>query len=310
MFERSVERLQQKRWGKLIAYGSILGAVYFSIWQLAEPLGIPDKLDDLPDFMKRRAFYHVLLVLLVAPYVFLALNFIVKKRNKIRRIVLDGEFVAALNRIRERIDAEKPMAKNIASSAIFVSRDLFPGHLSRMLRSNEYRELRVVCYSLISSKSMEADIEFFLDNGGNLRVLMLDPESSGFEEKTALESFRDLKYTAEKEAIREWEKSAERIRDEHKKHIQSSIDKLLRWQDAYKNKVSFRLYSDTPNIRVFMFDQKKMFLSSYFYDPVSAGHDNPHLLISRSDDADQNALMLYRVISNWFEVKFATGQQL
>jgi len=216
-----------------------------------------------------------------------------------------------LMRIRKLPKTGRPSPRgrtlqSLSSLGEWVSNKDFPKRMTEMLERYKKTELRVICYSFVSGKTIERDIEKFLEKGGKLHVLMLRPKSLGFSEKTILEGFSQVK---DKQKLDDWRYFVEETRNTHEKHIQASIGQLNKWQSRYKNRVDFRLYPDTPNFRAFMFGNKAMYVSSYFIDPIAPGHDNPHLFVDGLDRANvnHNLSILQRILSNWFEVKFATG---
>ncbi len=166
-------------------------------------------------------------------------------------------------------------------------------------------QLRVICYSFISYiNRYETILREFLENGGKLRILMSEYESQGFYEKTALESIRDL---SKKDVnIKAWQKKTVTTRINHKNDILNSIDRLWDLRDLYGSRVDFRFHSDTPNINGIIFDDKAMELISYFLDPTARGIELPTLLVE-DVNSDINLQLLYQIVSNWFEVKFANG---
>jgi serine/threonine protein kinase len=209
---------------------------------------------------------------------------------------------AYLSEVLTRIKAPPKMGKPWVSNKDFTER------MIRMLKRYKKTELRVICYSFISSKTIEREIEKFLKEGGTLRVLMVRPKSLGFNEKATLEGFAGVN---DKQKLEDWKNSVEETRNSHAKEIQSNIARLHKWQRQYGGSVDFKLYSDTPNFRAFMFGNKAMYVSSYFISPCDSGQNNLHLICEGLDETkvDPNFLMLQCILSNWFEVKFVTGSK-
>jgi hypothetical protein len=66
----------------MVAHLLLLVAVYLLIWQFGEPVGIPDKIENLPAFMKSRIFIHLSLTFLIAAYLTLILDLIIRYGNQ------------------------------------------------------------------------------------------------------------------------------------------------------------------------------------------------------------------------------------
>src|SRR5205807_6711626 len=110
-------------------------------------------------------------------------------------------------------------------------------------------------------ESPEREIRTFLSKDGALRVLMLNPESSGFAEKSAIEA---LGYMNDSEVanpsygnssasksdpwLERWKKVTEEVRGLHQKHIvDDAIGILNIWKRNYPGaRVEYNLYNDTP----------------------------------------------------------------
>lgn len=81
MLEHPSKWLRRNWWGLIVAYLLLLIGIYLLIWQLAEPLGIPDTIETLPPFTKSRIFLHLVLTFLVAPHIALVLDLITRFRS-------------------------------------------------------------------------------------------------------------------------------------------------------------------------------------------------------------------------------------
>ncbi|MBV6450876.1 MAG: hypothetical protein MHPDNHAH_01603 [Anaerolineales bacterium] len=74
MFKKPLTWLQRNWWGILVAYLIVSVTSYLAIWQLAEPLGLPDKIENFPSFVSSRIFIHLALTIIVAAYITLFLD--------------------------------------------------------------------------------------------------------------------------------------------------------------------------------------------------------------------------------------------
>jgi len=73
----------QKDWsGLIVAYLLVLIVVFFAIWAVMEPFGIPATVDvnRLPGFTKRRVFFHIILALIVSAYITLILELLCRRK--------------------------------------------------------------------------------------------------------------------------------------------------------------------------------------------------------------------------------------
>ncbi|MGA9770305.1 MAG: hypothetical protein WBV94_14800 [Blastocatellia bacterium] len=83
MFEQSLKWLQKNWWGLIVAHFIVLISTYLLIWEFAEPIGIPDTIDHLPSFTKTRIFFHMVLTLLIAAYLTLILDLLIRFKKEI-----------------------------------------------------------------------------------------------------------------------------------------------------------------------------------------------------------------------------------
>lgn len=82
MMAEALKWLQKNLLGVLVAHLIILGVTYLGIWQAAEPLGIPDRIESFPDFAKTRIFIHLVLTVLIAAYLTIFLLVVPTKRKR------------------------------------------------------------------------------------------------------------------------------------------------------------------------------------------------------------------------------------
>jgi hypothetical protein len=83
MFEKPLVWLRKHWWGIIVAYLLLLISSYFTIWQFAEPLAIPDTLEELPTFTKTRIFFHLNLTLLVTAHLTLILILLIRYKEQV-----------------------------------------------------------------------------------------------------------------------------------------------------------------------------------------------------------------------------------
>lgn len=81
MWQAASEWLGRRWWGLIIAYVLLLAFTYALVWSVIEPLGIPDTFNSLPDWMKSRVLYHVVVTLLVTPHILLVMERASRRHN-------------------------------------------------------------------------------------------------------------------------------------------------------------------------------------------------------------------------------------
>jgi hypothetical protein len=82
---RAKQWLNKKWWGLIPAYLIICFVVFGGLWLIAETMDIPRELDPLPDFMKDRRFYHLILTPLIGALVTLFLDLILRRSSNSRQ---------------------------------------------------------------------------------------------------------------------------------------------------------------------------------------------------------------------------------
>lgn len=170
-------------------------------------------------------------------------------------------------------------------------------------------EVRLICYSMTTLKDpFERGIRKFLGRGDtSLRVLLLNPDSHGFREKTALEAGPANNSAPNISWCEEWRESIDTARVRHAADIRSGVGALLTLQkDFGKDKVSFNFYTDTPVLYGFCFDKTSLLVSSYFINPKWRGYYLPFFRLEST--ASGPARLLRDMYLNWFDVKSAGVQ--
>jgi hypothetical protein len=80
MIDKILGWLKKHWWGLLVAYGFALVVAYGVIWSIAEPLDLYEGLQSLPTILSNRAFVQFGLTLLLAAYITLVLELIVRRK--------------------------------------------------------------------------------------------------------------------------------------------------------------------------------------------------------------------------------------
>lgn len=167
-------------------------------------------------------------------------------------------------------------------------------------------EIRVVSYSFIIWKDRHEDVLLdFIQRGGRLRILIADPDSPAFLERSALEAYHKARSTKAND-IEHWQRTITYLQAVHRKDVEASIASIKHWQDATSTeKVQCRFYRDTPPLNGACAD-KAIFLSPHFTSPAQRAWSIP-TLCTKDHKASGTAAVLYRIFHNWFEVKFSMG---
>ena len=74
MLAQPIEWLKKHWWGLIVAHFLILGIVFTFLWQLAEPLGLYDNLNNISAAANSQALFHIILTLIFGAYLTLALD--------------------------------------------------------------------------------------------------------------------------------------------------------------------------------------------------------------------------------------------
>lgn len=93
MFEKPLGWLRKYWWGLVVAYLLLLIGSYLTIWQVIEPLGLPDNFGEVSEIINTRVFYHLNLTLLFAAHVTLILNLILRYKEQTRRDTPDEKML-------------------------------------------------------------------------------------------------------------------------------------------------------------------------------------------------------------------------
>ncbi len=81
MFDKPLQWLERHWWGLIVAHIIVLSIVYVVIWQIAEPLGIPDDFANLPELSKTRGFFHLVLTIIIGAYITLILDLLLRRKK-------------------------------------------------------------------------------------------------------------------------------------------------------------------------------------------------------------------------------------
>jgi len=80
MFNRAFQWLKREWWGLIPAHFIVVCITYLLLWQIVEPLGIYDKIENLLGFFGSRVFTHLALTLFFAAYITLILDLCLRRQ--------------------------------------------------------------------------------------------------------------------------------------------------------------------------------------------------------------------------------------
>jgi hypothetical protein len=172
---------------------------------------------------------------------------------------------------------------------------------------NTQKNVRILAYSLNSWKErIEKPLLEAVSRGIKIEILVLSNTSKYRFEKTLYESFReDIEQ-------KNWIKEVQQIRNSYQTNFQNTVDTIKIWQSQLdkdqKNLISIRSYDEMPNYYGFMFDDDKLYFSSFYVDLTERGYNLPAVFIHKNKDALGDIIL--RGFQNWFDIKFALNDQI
>ena len=172
---------------------------------------------------------------------------------------------------------------------------------------NTQKIVRILAYSLNSWKErIEKPLLQAVNRGIKIEILVLSNTSKYRFEKTLYESFR------ENIAQKNWIKEVQQIRNSYQTNFQNTVDTIKIWQSQLdkdqKKLISIRSYDEMPNYYGFMFDDDKLYFSSFYVDLTERGYNLPAVFIYKNKDTLGDIIL--QGFQNWFDIKFALNDQI
>ena len=172
---------------------------------------------------------------------------------------------------------------------------------------NTQKNIRILAYSLNSWKErIEKPLLQAVNRGIKIEILVLSNTSKYRFEKTLYESFR------ENIAQKNWIKEVQQIRNSYQTNFQNTIDTIKIWQSQLdkdqKKLISIRSYDEMPNYYGFMFDDDKLYFSSFYVDLTERGYNLPAVFIYKNKDTLGDIIL--QGFQNWFDIKFVLNDQI
>ena len=172
---------------------------------------------------------------------------------------------------------------------------------------NTHKTIRILSYSLSSWKErIEKPLLAAIGRGIKVEILVLSNESKYRFEKTLFESFR------EDIEVKKWIKDVQKIRNSYQTNLQNTLDTIKIWQSqldtSQKKLLSIHSYDEMPNYYGFMFDDDKLYFSSFYVDLTERGYNLPAVFIEKNKDMLGD--MIIQSFQNWFDIKFALNESI
>lgn len=172
---------------------------------------------------------------------------------------------------------------------------------------NTDKTIRILAFSLSSWKDrLEKPLLAAIRRGIKVEILVLSNESKYRFEKTLYESFRtDI-------AVKKWIKEVQKISNSYQTNLQNTLDTINIWQsqldNSQKKLLSIHSYDEMPNYYGFMFDDDKLYFSSFYVDLTERGYNLPAVFIEKNKDMLGD--MIIQGFQNWFDIKFALNEPI
>ncbi len=172
---------------------------------------------------------------------------------------------------------------------------------------NTDKTIRILAFSLSSWKDrLEKPLLAAIRRGIKVEILVLSNESKYRFEKTLYESFRtDI-------AVKKWIKEVQKISNSYQTNLQNTLDTIKIWQsqldNSQKKLLSIHSYDEMPNYYGFMFDDDKLYFSSFYVDLTERGYNLPAVFIEKNKDMLGD--MIIQGFQNWFDIKFALNEPI
>ena len=169
------------------------------------------------------------------------------------------------------------------------------------------KKIRILAYSLNSWKErIEKPLLDAVQRGVKIEILVLSNTSKYRFEKTLYESFRkNIK-------LKDWIKEVQEIRKSYQSNLQNTIDTIKIWQSqlekSQRKLISIRSYDEMPNYYGFMFDENKLYFSSFYVDLTERGYNLPAVFIEKNKETLGDIIL--QGFQNWFDIKFALNDTM
>lgn len=172
---------------------------------------------------------------------------------------------------------------------------------------NTRKTIRILAYSLSSWKErIEKSLLASIRRGIKVEILVLSNASKYRFEKTLYESFRvDIE-------VKKWIKDVQKIKSSYQTNLQNTLDTIKIWQsqldNSQKKLLSIHSYDEMPNYYGFMFDDDKLYFSSFYVDLTERGYNLPAVFIEKNKDMLGD--MIIQGFQNWFDIKFVQNESI
>jgi class 3 adenylate cyclase len=172
---------------------------------------------------------------------------------------------------------------------------------------NSRKTIRILAYSLSSWKErIEKPLLDAVRRGIKVEILVLSSMSKYRFEKTLYESFHaDLN-------LKDWIKDVRKIKQSYQTNLQNTLDTVKIWQSqldkSQHSLLLIRSYDEMPNYYGFMFDEDKLYFSSFYVDLAERGYNLPAVFLQKNKDMLGDIII--QGFQNWFDIKFALNESV
>ena len=139
-----------------------------------------------------------------------------------------------------------------------------------------------------------------------VEILILSNESKYRFKKTLYESFQTYI------EVKKWIKDVKKIRNSYPTNLQNTLDTIKIWKSQLDNsqKKLLSIYScdEMTNYYGFMFDDDKLYFSSFYVDLSEQGYNLPAVFMEKNKDMLGD--MIIQDFQNWFDIKFTLNEPI
>ena len=173
--------------------------------------------------------------------------------------------------------------------------------------NDSQKSIRILAFSLSSWKDrIEKPLLAAIKRGVKVEILVLHSTSKYRFEKTLYESFKpDIK-------TKNWVKDVQNIRNSYHTNLQNTIDTIKIWQSqldpSQRKLLHIHSYDEMPNYYGFMFDDERLYFSSFYVNLTERGYNLPAVFLEKNKDMLGDIIL--KGFKNWFDIKFALNESI
>jgi hypothetical protein len=235
----------QKHWAGLIAaYVLVCIGIYITVWVFIEPLGLPERVawENLPAFMRHRAFIYVILTLLIGAHITLILELLFRQRTW-----------GALEKATHQISQDDRGLIDIHTQGIV-------GDYSHVEKAQTINLLSISLRGLLEVKF--ALKKAVLNNNAIIKILILQPNSQFVTERERQEGYELRKGQIAEECqatIARVKELSRQIRSENAKRIARGLPRST-------GRIEVRTYDTMPYCSCVITDELVRYIPYLVYE--------------------------------------------